>query len=949
MAKKKSPFKNIGKPVIKREAGSTTIRAYWKACSPNTATGSYKDGKKTKKGTCYKFKEYSIQWYYKTSATGRWFPASNTPESLNVRCNYDGPEKKEVHKLDFATITYSYPENAHSIYCTVQANYDTVHKSTNIAKPSLSKLKSNVLVIKNIDVPSTASQPSISVDRDNNITVTVTFSQDEIGTGTDKCILQVKESVIKNGSTDYKDYSSFSGTKTKLGIKFNRATTTFKANAGKHYLVRVAGYNSSSGKAGVWTDWSDKVYTNPGIPTNLKVVADSQTTAIATFTVAGYTDSYDVEYATEAKYLGTNSEFTHIVPKDEENKSALTHDVTVHIDNLETGHTYHFRARAKRSSGEAYETQYCNPVSLSFGRKPGPPSTYSSKTAAEIGETINLYWVHNSQDGSSQMYAELALYVNNPETPIGNSTIIIPNPQWDSENQRWIDETQKDKTSIHPVELKNHGCYTGSITPAKYYDFKDGDTLYWKVRTKGVYEGPANDPDHGYGDWSALKQITMFERPEAYIMLKTGWAWDPLDLEDNVTPIEDLPAASNITNYPFAIIMGSRPVTQRVISYNLTITNIGGEYTTEDIYGRERVIPVGEVLYQNYFDNTATNGEDDLSDAGYANQKTVIFYPSDVILENGQTYRFKVDVYTVAGLTDDDRVDIPVTITDTNGLDIMASIEVDEDNLTVSIVPYCFDVDTSTDAEDSPYDEEEVDLDEAFEEGSLTQDVLLDVYRIETDGTLTMIKEGAANNGTSVFDQHPSLDYARYRIVARKIYTAAARSEDFVDTEVGCHSLVIEWDDTGTLPIEGGVEDVEYNMYSDEEDPDAILRAGLGSAYSTGFLVLPWNIDTTEEFNPDVSFVEYIGRENPVSYYGTQRGQTASWSTDIDKQDKETLFKLRRLARHMGDCYVREPSGTGYWANVKVSWSQTHNEPAVPVSITVTRVEPKEDNNAEVE
>lgn len=27
----------------------------------------------------------------------------------------------------------------------------------------------------------------------------------------------------------------------------------------------------------------------------------------------------------------------------------------------------------------------------------------------------------------------------------------------------------------------------------------------------------------------------------------------------------------------------------------------------------------------------------------------------------------------------------------------------------------------------------------------------------------------------------------------------------------------------------------------------------------------------------------------------------------------------------MGDCYVREPSGSGYWANVAVSFEQTHN------------------------
>ena len=41
----------------------------------------------------------------------------------------------------------------------------------------------------------------------------------------------------------------------------------------------------------------------------------------------------------------------------------------------------------------------------------------------------------------------------------------------------------------------------------------------------------------------------------------------------------------------------------------------------------------------------------------------------------------------------------------------------------------------------------------------------------------------------------------------------------------------------------------------------------------------------------------------------------------------------------MGDVYVREPSGSGYWANIKVSFSQTHCDLVIPISFTVTRVE----------
>ena len=60
---------------------------------------------------------------------------------------------------------------------------------------------------------------------------------------------------------------------------------------------------------------------------------------------------------------------------------------------------------------------------------------------------------------------------------------------------------------------------------------------------------------------------------------------------------------------------------------------------------------------------------------------------------------------------------------------------------------------------------------------------------------------------------------------------------------------------------------------------------------------------------------------------------------DVIKSDKETLHALRRLATWTGDVYVREPSGSGYWANISVSFNQTHCELVVPVTLSLTRVE----------
>ena len=109
--------------------------------------------------------------------------------------------------------------------------------------------------------------------------------------------------------------------------------------------------------------------------------------------------------------------------------------------------------------------------------------------------------------------------------------------------------------------------------------------------------------------------------------------------------------------------------------------------------------------------------------------------------------------------------------------------------------------------------------------------------------------------------------------------------------------------------------------------------------HTTSMLKIPGNIDVSDDYKKDVSLIEYIGRKHPVTYYGTQTGETSTWNMDIPKSDKETLYGVRRLALWPGDVYVREPSGSGYWANVTVSFKQTHCEVVIPITLKITRVE----------
>jgi hypothetical protein len=404
-----------------------------------------------------------------------------------------------------------------------------------------------------------------------------------------------------------------------------------------------------------------------------------------------------------------------------------------------------------------------------------------------------------------------------------------------------------------------------------------------------------------------------------------------------------------LTAFPITVTANPTPTTgnQEPIGYRITITSNGngnddGYYTSVDEVGNIETISDGSVIYAKNFDGSS--------------QLNAVISAGDVKLENGVTYTLKCTVIMSSGLTAEATHPFQVLWNEETKLP-SADVTIDTDTLSATIHPYCATYYSeyrkvsmiggryikSETAVSGVYGDRVPDATTTtgeqvyygtFDDGTtgyycnyeytvVHRDVILEVYRREYDGSFTLIAgnlDGDLNN--TIIDPHPSLDYARYRIVATSKNTGAVTYYDTPGYPVGSKELVLQWDEPWT----------NFDEYVSDDTP--IQLEGSGS-----IVKLPYNIDITSKNDLDVSLVKYIGRKNPVSYYGTQIGESQTWNTVIDREDKATLYALRRLSAWAGDVYVREPSGMGYWANVTVSFSQRHNDLTIPITFNITRVE----------
>lgn len=696
--------------------------------------------------------------------------------------------------------TYSAPENATHVVFTVKAVSKTYKSNNRDVSYWTSGWSTEKRYYMKDSPPSTPPVPTVTIEEYN-----LTAELDNLDVNGKTIFFQV----VKNDSTVFKTGSAT--------IKTSHASYSCPVSPGNEYKVRCRA--ERDGLKSGWSDYSSSVNTVPAAPKEIvKLKALSETSIYITWSKVSNATTYEIEYATKKTMFDSSSE----------TKTTSVESIVHHaeVTGLDSGEEWFFRVRAVNDKGNSAWTDV---KSIKVGKPPAAPTTWSSTTTVITGDPLTLYWVHNSEDGSSQTYAELELVIGGVRKtyPIQNST----------------DEDEKDKISSYAVATSGYA---------------EGTKIQWRVRTRGILET--------FGDWSVQRTVDVYAPPTLELNVK----------DVNGNSIEAL------NSLPFYVSGVAGPTTQSPIGYHLSV--ISNEiYETTDSIGNIKMVNQGEEVYSEYFDTT--------------DHLLVELSASNISLENNISYTVVCTVSMNSGLTAEASSTLVVSWVEDSYWP-NAEISYDEETLSTSIRPYCVN-----------------------DAGNLISAVKLAVYRREFNGTFVEIGKGLRNTSrTFVTDPHPSLDFARYRVVATETDTGKVTYYDVPGYPIGEKSIIIQWDEKWSS-FEASSEDAL-------EQP----------IWSGSLLKLPYNIDVSDKHSIDVELVEYIGRQHPVSYYGTQLGQSSTWSVAIEKSDKETLYALRRLASWTGDAYVREPSGSGYWANIAVSFSQKHADLIIPVTLDITRV-----------
>ena len=723
---------------------------------------------------------YQVIWYYDTG-DNVWFIGNDSKVDDNQSI-YTAPTNAKRVKFKVKPISKTYTvNNTGTSYWT--AGWST-EKTYDFSE----------------NPPTTPSVPTVTIDK---YKLTATLDNLDVNA------TSIQFQIVRDDSSIFN-----TGTAT---IITNHASYSCTVEAGSVYKVRCRSFRD--GKYSAWSDYSSNEGTIPSTPAGITTCrASSETSVYLEWSEVKTAKTYEIEYTTKKEYFDGSDQTTTV------SGIEFTH---YEKTGLETGEEYFFRVRAVNDDGSSAWSEI---KSIVIGKDPAAPTTWSSTTTAIVGDSLILYWVHNAEDGSSQTYAELEMYINGVR-----ETYTIKNT---------TDEEEKDKTSSYAIDTT---------------EYSEGTKIQWRVRTAGITKA--------YGDWSVQRTIDIYAPPTAELKV-TNLDGDPVEILDS---------------FPFYVYCLAGPKTQLPIGYHLTITS-NEFYETVDSIGNPKTVNNGEAVYSKYFD---------ISDA-----LLVEMSANNLDLENNISYTVTCVVSMNSGLNVEASSTFTVGWTDLS-YEPNAELGIDTDTFTAHIRPYCND-----------------------ENGDPIPDVLLSVYRREFDGTFTELATELDNlSNTFITDPHPALDFARYRIVATTKATGAVSYYDLPGYPVGGKAVIIQWNEEWTS-FETSSEDTF------EQPP-----------WSGSLLKLPYNIDVSDKHSSDVSLVSYIGRKYPVTYYGTQLGETSTWNVEIDKKDEETLYALRRLAIWMGDVYVREPSGSGYWANISVSFSQKHCEVTIPVTIDITRVE----------
>lgn len=774
-----------------------------------------------------------------------------------------GNESDINHSSSSASVraTYSAPANAVRVSIRVKPVSKT-HKKGDVETPYWqAKNATEYFDFNAILAPAKPNTPTVTIDGNFDLVAEVSNISDPHSHEIEFEIVQDNLRTIKSGRVRVTtQYAKFQH-KVASGSSYKVRCRSIRVYNPSGLYVPGVSINSSRILTSDWTDYSSNVSTVPKAPTRITRHLVISPTSLYLY----WDQASDIQNVTE--YVVEYATSIGFFDASTVTKTQTVTGPVAYIEGLDTGTKWFFRVKAKNAQGESGWSEI---YSLVIGAVPAAPTTWSETSTAIVGEMVRLYWVHNAEDGSTQSAAQVRVKINNEAWQTFNPTYLSTTPGEAS----YLNYNTYITVTDNIIDSSDNNVIDNDSNPIigeAHIDYPEGMIIRWQVRTRGVMTtgGELND---GYSPWSTERVVVMYAPPT---------------IDFNVTDTKNSgTAVYTYEAFPIYIYATAHPSTQTPVGWNLSIVANDSYEAIGDV-GQRVVVSAGDEIYSEYIPGSGAS-------------ISKVLNASDIDFENEQSYTIKMTVSMNSGLQAEAQQSVKMQWAQYN-LWPNAEIAVDQDKLCAYIRPYCRN-----------------------DDDELAPDVSLTVCRREYDGRFVVIQSGITNDAlTVVTDPHPSLDFARYRIIAESTANGQIGFYDMPGEPVGEKGIIIQWDEEWS----------DFNVPSGDSD-------GLADPVWIGSMLrLPYNIKVSEATSIDKNLVEYIGRSSPVSYYGTQLGVSGNWSSEFPATDKDTVYALRRLQIYKGDCYVREPNGVGYWASINVSFNKDYNNLLIPVSIDVTRVE----------
>lgn len=749
---------------------------------------------------------------------------------------------------------------------------------------------------------------------------------------------------------------------------------------GHRYKVQCRSHRD--GLQSAWTETSDNYNTKPAKPSSpICYQVDEGSSIHAEWSSVDTAKTYKLQYTTDQDYFYESP--------DKVQNTGDTPNTTITFD-VDPGKTYYVRLQAITSDGK--ESEWSEPVAVIVGTTASPPTIWSSTSKVEVGEELVLYWAHNCEDGSPQEHAILRLQFGDHDDPEVKEYNIEGAGRFLLEFLRDSEGKYEGKLSTiesyETDENRYNNCSCTIITKDNDL-FKEGVKLIWCVRTAGINGTPGEVSASKQVDVFAKPSVFMsLYKVSSDVETPVVDRVDSLPIRVRATTD---PTSQKPIGFHVSVISNSLYETVDNVGKNKVVS--AGEAVYSRYYDGYNPFPIdisaGDIDLepgQNYTITCTASMDSGLTAEASAsfvvNWEDVAYVPNAEVAVDMSNYVAYVKPYCAEeervyyNVTEDelhktDKVYDPVKMDNVytgSGETVLLGMERETKNRMYYCASY-YDKDgnltnktfykVNYNATDGSY---VTDYDAVVSLKSITRmrtsendeillgsyegiktyycirnerrdlaDVLLSVYRREYDGAFTKIASGI-DSGQNVFvtDPHPSLDYARYRIVATHKTTGAVSYYDAPGYPIGAPYIIIQWDE-------------EWSAFDTNSS-----SIGDRPVWSGSWVRLPFNVDVSSSNRKDVSLVEYAGRSHPVAYHGTHLGESATWNTVVQKEDVDTLYALRRLSRWMGTVYVREPSGVGYRAILSLTMPQKHADPLVAITFDITRVDGDDYDPAEV-